>query len=103
MSVKERIRKESASGGESLCETCRCAHIRQGFRESEQVIFCNLGEQMRPVLFKVAGCTDYANRSVPYRYELEQMALLINVPRTRKKTGFRAPVGFVPEPEQTEE
>ena len=103
MSVKEIIRKASARSEESLCETCRCAHIRQGFRESEQVIFCNLGEQMRPVLFKVAECTDYANRSVPYRYELEQMALLINVPRTRKKTGFRAPVGFVPEPKQTEE
>lgn len=58
---------------------------------------------MRPVLFKVAECTDYANRSVPYRYELEQMALLIDVPRARKKTGFRTPVGFALEGEQTEE
>ena len=86
-----------------MCETCRCAHIRQGFRDSEQVIFCNLGEQLRPVLFKVAECTDYANRNVPYRYELEQMALIINVPRARKKTGFRTPVGFASEQEQTEE
>jgi hypothetical protein len=103
MTVKEKIRKASARSEESLCETCRCAHIRQGFRESEQVIFCNLGEQLRPVLFKVAECTDYANRSVPYRYELEQMALLINVPRARKKTGFESGVGFVAEEAQTED
>ena len=97
MTVKTKIRRAAARNEESLCETCRCAHIRQGFSESEQVIFCNLGEQLRPVLFKVAECTDYANRSVPYRFELEQMALLINVPRARKKTGFKGRAGFVAE------
>lgn len=74
----------------------RCAHIRKGFRESEENIFCGFGGELRPVSFKVAECTDYANRAVPYRYELEQMALLIDVPRARKGAGFSG-VGFVAE------
>ena len=64
------------------------------------MIFCNFGEQLRPVPFKVAECTDYANCNVPYRYELEQMALLINVRPARKKAGFRQTVGFSPESEK---
>lgn len=87
---------------ESLCRTCRCAHIRRGFRESEEAIFCNFGAQLRPVPFKVAECTDYANRSVPYRYELEEMALLIEVPRARKGAGFGGGAGFVADEEDSE-
>jgi hypothetical protein len=92
MSMTIKIMKAGPEGEESLCRTCRCAHIRRGFRESEEAIFCNLGEQLRPVLFKVAECTDYANRNVPHRYELEQMALLIDVPRKRKSAGFKKSV-----------
>jgi hypothetical protein len=62
-----------------------------------------VGERLQPVLFKVAECTDYANRSVPYRYELERMALLINVPRARKKVGFESGEEFSVEQEETED
>jgi hypothetical protein len=41
------------------------------------------------VPFKVAECTDYENRNVPYRWELEKMALLINVDPSRKRAGFK--------------
>jgi len=43
--------------------------------------------------FKVAECTDYADRCVPERWEMERMALLINVPQARKPTGFRSGAG----------
>ena len=100
MSITIKIRGATAVGEESLCRTCRCAHIRRGFRESEEAIFCSFGGELRSVSFKVAECTDYANRNVPYRYELEQMALLINVPRARNKAGFKDTVGFVREEEE---
>jgi hypothetical protein len=48
---------------------------------------------LRPVKFKVAACPDYTNRTLPARWELEQMALLINVEPARKKTGFRQASG----------
>ncbi len=77
MSITVRIRGAPPQDGESLCQTCRYAHIQKGFRESEQTVFCGFNDAgLRPIKFKVAACTDYTNRTVPNRWELEQMALL---------------------------
>jgi hypothetical protein len=54
------------------------------------------------VPFKVADCTDYSNRLVPYRWELEKMALLINIDPARKPVGFRG-AGFAASVEEDEE
>jgi len=89
MTLTFKIKGGTVEEGESLCRSCRNAHIQKGFRESEEAIFCSWG-QFRAVLFKVADCTDYANRTVPYRWELEKMALLINVEPARKKAGFKS-------------
>jgi hypothetical protein len=89
MTITLRIKNGSLIEGESLCRTCRSAHIQKGFRESEEAIFCAWTTPLRSVAFKVAECTDYSNRLVPYRWELEKMALLINVQPSRKGFGFR--------------
>lgn len=94
MSITVTIQGAPPQDGESLCRTCRFAHIQRGFRESEETVFCGFNDAgLRPINFKVAACTDYTNRTVPNRWELEQMALLINVPPVRKKAGFRVGVG----------
>jgi hypothetical protein len=81
--------------GESLCRTCRWAHMQKGFRESEEIIFCGYSYQaLRPVLFKVADCSDYADRTTPSLYEMGKMALLINVEPARKQIGFERGIGF---------
>lgn len=74
--------------GEPLCRTCRHAHIQRGFRESEEAILCGFASPLRTIPFKVAECSDYSNRTVPERWEMERMALLLNVPRARKPAGF---------------
>jgi len=79
--------------GEALCKTCRWVHMQRGFRESEEAIFCNFAN-LRAVHFKVAECSDFENRSVPRQWQLEDMALLINVPPARKPTGFGPGAGF---------
>lgn len=89
--------------GETLCRTCRHAHIQRGFRESEEAIFCGFGTPLRAISFKVAECTDFADRCVLERWEMERMALLIQVPQARKPTGFRAGAGFAPQGEDEEE
>jgi hypothetical protein len=61
--------------------------MQRGFRESEEAIFCDYGV-LRPVRFKVAECTDYSDRTVPSRREMEDMALLINVEPARTKARF---------------
>ena len=104
MSITIKIQGAPPQDGESLCQTCRYAHIQRGFRESEQSVFCGFNDAgLRPIRFKVAACTDYTNRTVPNRWELEQMALMINVPPARKKAGFRVNAGFAPQEEDEEE
>jgi hypothetical protein len=104
MSITIRIQGAPSQDGESLCQTCRYAHIQRGFRESEETVFCGFTDAgLRPIKFKVAACTDYTNRTVPNRRELEQMALLINVPPARRKAGFRVGAGFAQQEEADEE
>jgi|SRR5579863_222107 len=92
MALTLKVKGGTLEEGESLCRTCRNAHIEKGFRESEEAVFCTW-QKFHPVLFKVAECTDYADRSVPYRWELEEMALRINVAPKRKRAGFKT-AGF---------
>jgi hypothetical protein len=78
--------------GESLCLTCVYAHIQRGFRESEEDVFCCY-VQFRPVRFKVRECSAFCNRTLPTRYEMEKIALVIPTSPARKPTGFRG-AGF---------
>jgi hypothetical protein len=102
MSITLKIKNGTLVEGESLCRTCRSAHIQKGFRESEEAIFCTF-DRLRAVPFKVAECTDYENRAVPYRSELEKMALLIDVDPPRKRAGFQAGGGLAGGDEDDEE
>jgi len=88
--------------GESLCRTCRWVHMQKGFRESEEAIFCDYGV-LRRVHFKVAECTEYIDRTVPTRHEMEKMALLIHVEPARKPAGFFNRPGVEPETEEADE
>ena len=74
--------------------------MQKGFRESEEAIFCDYG-LLRRVPFKVAECTEYIDRTVPTRDELEKMALLIHIEPARKPAGFRAGTGFVKDADET--
>jgi hypothetical protein len=103
MSITLKIKNGTLVEGESLCRTCRNAHIQKGFRESEEAIFCAWATPMRAISFKVAECTDYSNRLVPYRWELEKMALLINIDPARKPVGFRSGTGAVADTEDDDE
>jgi len=103
MAIDLKIKWALPPEGETLCRTCRHAHIQRGFRESEESILCGYSTPLRVVSFKVAQCTDYADRCVPERWEMERMALLINVPQARKPTGFRSGAGFAMQEEEDEE
>lgn len=101
MAITLKIKGGTFIEGEALCRTCRNAHIQKGFRESEEAIFCACWAPPRPVPFKVAECTDYSNRLVPFRWELEKMALLINIEPARKRAGFRGGADEIEEEEDS--
>jgi hypothetical protein len=90
ITIKEGLPLE----GESLCSTCVYAHIQRGFRESEQDVFCGYGA-FRAVRFEVRECTDYCDRTVPTRWEMEKIALVIPTSPARKPAGFGG-LGFSP-------
>jgi hypothetical protein len=86
------VMKKAALGtDESLCRSCYWAHIQKGFRE--EAVFCCFSK-FRPVPFKVADCTDFANKNVPTREQMERMALIIPTKDARKPSGF-AGLGIV--------
>ena len=81
------MKKAALQTEQSLCRSCYWAHIQRGFRESEESIFCCFSK-FRPVPFKVADCTDFSNKTVPTREQMERIALIIPTKPARKSAGF---------------
>lgn len=95
------MKKAALRDEESLCRACYWAHIQKGFRESEEAVFCCFS-RFRGVPFKVADCTDFSNKNVPTREQMEKIALIIPTKPARRAWGF-AGVGFTGEQETDEE
>jgi len=73
--------------GESLCKTCTHGHWQKGFRESEEIVFCNWGwEGLRQVPFAIAECTHFANKLVPSVASMEEIAMIL--PVSKRVAGF---------------
>jgi|SRR5215470_17360785 len=89
------MKKAALQAEESLCRSCYWAHIQRGFRESEETVFCCFSK-FRPVPFKVADCTDFSNKTVPTREQMERIALIIPTKPVRKPAGFPG-IGFANE------
>lgn len=88
MDERKLITLAKPSDGESLCRTCYWAHAQRGFRESEDLIFCAFGPELRKLPFPVRDCTDYLNRVLPTRRQMEEIALIIPNEPARKRVGF---------------
>jgi len=91
------MKKAALASERSLCHSCYWAHIQKGYRESEEAVYCCFSK-FRPVPFKVADCTDFSNKNVPTREQMENMALIIPTQPVRKPSGF-AGAGFAGERE----
>src|SRR5262249_10964425 len=86
------VKNATVGDGEPLCRTCRHAHIQRGYRDSEEQISCTFGSFDRPRLvpFKVREFTDHCDRDVPTRWEMDDIALLIEPATTAKRIpGFK--------------
>ena len=89
MSISVTVRNGTAVGQESLCRTCRHAHIQLGYSESEEEIRCGyFCEQPRLVPFAVNQCSDYLSKLVPTLYEMEKMAFVLDVKKGNPRAGF---------------
>ncbi len=82
------IRNGRAQVSESLCNSCYWAHIQRGFAESEEIIFCAFLRPTRVVPFKVSQCTDYADKRIPSKSEMEEIAWIIRTKDVNRQVGF---------------
>ncbi|MBI3477870.1 MAG: hypothetical protein HY010_19210 [Acidobacteria bacterium] len=86
------MKKAALSDERSLCHACYWSHIQKGFRESEEAVHCCFS-RFRAVPFKVADCTDFSNKNLPTRQQMEDIALIIPTKPRRRAGGF-ARTGF---------
>jgi len=100
MSVIIRTGKPQTT--ESLCNSCYWAHIQRGFAESEEVILCAFLRQAHPVMFKVSYCTDYNDKRVPSKADMEEIAWIIRTKDVNRQVGFTNDGELHPEEDEFE-
>jgi hypothetical protein len=83
------VRNGTPVGNTSLCRTCTHAHIQLGYADSEIEVRCGYNyENPRLVPFMVRECTDYNNKLVPTVYEMEKIAIIIDLRKCNPNAGF---------------
>lgn len=83
-----RIRYRTPHGVVSLCNSCYWAHIQRGFAESEETVLCAFLRPARSVPFKVSQCTDYEDRRIPSKRDMEDIAWIIRTKDINRPMGF---------------
>jgi hypothetical protein len=82
--------KETPDRG--LCATCNSGMVREGDRFTEAEIFCSVSRTAGRVPFLVRACSDYTAKNAPDKWEMEQIAWVLEVKKGRV-IGFRPPKG----------
>jgi hypothetical protein len=86
------IKKGTPMHGPSLCETCTCAQIVQGYRESESFTLCKAThEHPIRITFAVRECSSYVNKIRSTLYEMERIAWTLAPRGSKRQAGFVAP------------
>jgi hypothetical protein len=96
------VRNGTPVEGQSLCQSCSHAHIVRGYRESEELVYCNyVYEQLFPVPFKVRECSSHSDKNKPSWEQMEKLAIEIKPAVSYKPVGFNRSenAGFVTEVE----
>jgi hypothetical protein len=83
-----KIRNGKSQLTESLCNSCYWSHIQRGFAESEEVILCAFLRPARLVPFKVSQCTDYNDKRIPSKTDMEEIAWIIRTKDVNRQVGF---------------
>ena len=93
---KVHVKNGTPIEGESLCLTCSWVHMKRGYRQNEELVFCDYATMHR-VPFKVRECTDYADKNRPSYEQMEKLAILVE---PRRMAGFiREDDREIPDPE----
>ena len=82
------IKNGTPVGTESKCDTCKWSLVVHGFRETDEVTYCDWLSQPTRVLFQVRDCSRHEHKSRPTWDQMEELALEIRPAATLKPAGF---------------
>jgi hypothetical protein len=104
MSTTISVRNGTAVGRESLCRTCRHAHIQVGYADSEEEVRCGyFYDQPRLVSFAVSQCTGFLDKLTPTLYEMQKIAFVIDVKKGKAIPGFAGTAIRITKPEEDDD
>jgi hypothetical protein len=75
--VTIKVKDGTPEGGQSLCTTCRWAHIVKGFGVSQEKIHCCWLAYNPPVPFPVSQCSSYDDKRIPSKRDMEKIAWIL--------------------------
>lgn len=86
-----KIHGATPKGGPSLCRSCKNAKMVTG-QNGEEIVKCHTFDRF--VGFRVATCTEWHPMNMPWKYEMEDMAWIVQA-RKRGPAGFKDEQGHV--------
>ena len=90
------VKNGTPVGSQSVCSTCEFAQIMRGFRDSEEIVYCNYTTPTSLVPFPVRECTNYADKNRPNWEQMQKLAIEIRPTAPLKPVGFnRKGAGFI--------
>lgn len=87
--MRVHIKDGTAIERSSKCASCTNAHIIRGFRESEELVFCDYASDLIRIPFKVKECSNYRDRTSPDWEQMEKLAIDVQPLTSAKPAGFR--------------
>jgi len=91
------VKNGTPIGSQSQCSTCEYAHILRGYRESEEITYCNYASDLILVPFKVRDCSNFSDKSRPNWEQMKDLAIELN------PVSYAKPAGFCKKPEPESE
>ncbi len=86
--VTIKVKDGTPQGTETLCVTCRWAHIVKGFSSSQKQIRCGWLAYNPPVKFPVSQCSTYDDKRLPSKRDMEQIAWILLTKKAGRTIGF---------------
>lgn len=87
--TRVHVKDGTVADGLSKCASCTHAHIVRGFREFEEMVYCNFAYPLIHVAFKVRDCSNYQDRNRPDWDQMEKLAIYVEPGSSMKPAGFR--------------
>jgi len=86
--VTVKVKGGTPQGAETLCRSCRWAHIVRGFGVSQERIHCCWIAHNPRVPFSVSQCNSYDDKRIPSKRDMEKIAWVLMTKKAGRTIGF---------------